>query len=103
MIKISSNTTYEDKEIRCPKLGGPVSFGYCRIENNQQPCQRAIGCWSLYFDAESYFKENLSPEEFTACFSQPTKHRVATLIDLIEQAKKTIQDKKAEGDTGPNE
>jgi len=51
-------------KIRCPKLGHEVEFDYCRRENNGLPCSRAIMCWSGYFDVESFFRIELSPDEW---------------------------------------
>ncbi len=91
-----NNPPFEDVQIRCPKLGGPVSFEYCRIEGRPHPCQKSIKCWSFHFDAEAFFREILSPEEFDECFLEPPPSKVTTLIELIEQARKSLEDRKKE-------
>jgi hypothetical protein len=96
MTDSRSNQPFEEIEIRCPKLGGPVSFEYCRIERQSRPCQKAIKCWSFHFDVEAFFREALAPEEFEQCFLEPPPSKVTTLIELIEQARKTLENKQKE-------
>jgi hypothetical protein len=84
----SSNPPYEEKQIRCPRLGGPVNFEFCRVEGRELPCGRALACWSHYFDVEAYFRQQLSPEDFEKCFAQPQPTKLCTLIELIEKARK---------------
>jgi hypothetical protein len=84
----SSNPPYEEKQIRCPKLGGPVNFEFCRVEGRELPCGRAVACWSHYFDVEAYFRERLKPADFEKCFVQPQPTKLCTLIELIEKARK---------------
>lgn len=84
----AADPPYEEKQIRCPKLGGPVFFEYCRVERQTLPCQRALVCWSASFDVEKFFRETLAPEEFEECFLQPPRPKVVTLVELIERATK---------------
>ncbi|MFH1116328.1 MAG: hypothetical protein V1792_20640 [Pseudomonadota bacterium] len=93
--------TYEEKEIRCPRLGGPVNFEYCRGEQSGLPCSRALHCWSVHFDAEAFFREGLTPEDFERSFLTPPPSRVATLMELVERARKLIDDKGAKKEESP--
>jgi hypothetical protein len=89
---------YEDKEIRCPRLGGPITFSYCRIENKGRPCSKTLNCWASHFDVESLFRKTMSPEEFEECFFGPPPSKVDTLLELIEKARKVIEkDRDEEG------
>ncbi|MBM4328731.1 MAG: hypothetical protein FJ118_16380 [Deltaproteobacteria bacterium] len=99
MTESRSKALYEEREIRCPRLGGPVTFAYCRVENAGRPCPRTIVCWQAYFDAETFFREIMTPEEFAETFLQPPRPKMATLIELIEQAKKLAEEKRAQQDT----
>ena len=92
MEESSSRATYEEKEIRCPKLGGPVNFGYCRQENSGLPCSRALNCWSPYFDAETLFRETLTDAQFEDCFFKPPQTKMDTLLELIERARKIAEE-----------
>jgi hypothetical protein len=85
-------TPHEDKERRCPKLGGPVSFSYCRVESQGKPCSRSIQCWSRIFDVESYFRINMDDQEFCECFKDQGRPKLVTLVDLIEQARQRLKD-----------
>jgi len=91
MTTDSPTSSYEEKQIRCPRLGGPVTFGYCRIEDLGRPCFRAIGCWAAIFDVEGFFRESMSDQDFNECFSKRPHSKVDTLIELIERARKLTQ------------
>lgn len=93
MSNTDSHPTYEEKEIRCPKLGGPVNFEYCRLEQSGLPCSRALNCWSIHFDVEAFFREGLSSEDFERCFLKSPPSKVSTLLELVERARKLVDDK----------
>ncbi|MBN1664201.1 MAG: hypothetical protein JW943_11420 [Deltaproteobacteria bacterium] len=84
-------TTYDDREIRCPRLGGEVPFSYCRRENGHMPCPRTIICWQAFFPVEQFLMENMTPEDWEQFSGQQPKDKVTTLLDLIEAAKKRAQ------------
>jgi hypothetical protein len=101
MTDKTAESTYEELEIRCPKLGGPVTFSYCKIEEQGRPCPRSLKCWVSYFDVEGVFRETLSPEEFDQCFRRPPPTRIGTLLELIEKAKKLTETETSEDTPGP--
>lgn len=78
--------------IRCPRLGHQVSFSYCRSENSGLPCFKILDCWYRYFPVEEYLKEELTPEEWAQVFEGPPRTKVMSLLELIEQAKKSIKE-----------
>ncbi len=78
----------EQNQIRCPRLGHHVSFSYCRRENGGLPCFKALDCWFEQFPVEKYLREELSSEEWKRVFENPSKPKMTSLLDLIEQAKK---------------
>ncbi|MFC1835918.1 hypothetical protein ACFL2Q_14570 [Thermodesulfobacteriota bacterium] len=96
MTDRTSKPSYEEKEIRCPKLGGQVSFAYCRVEDSGRPCARCLTCWHLYFDVEAHFRETLTPKEFDQCFCKPPPTKVGTLLEMIERARKIAEEKARE-------
>ena len=63
------------------------------MENQGQPCGRALTCWSFHFDVEAYFRSRMSPERFEECFNGQIKPKVVTLIELIEKAQKNMEEK----------
>jgi hypothetical protein len=83
---------FEDKHIRCPRLGHQISFHYCRREAGDQPCSRALTCWAPHFRVEDYFRRSMSGEEFERCFGVPPKDKMSTLLELVEQARKRMED-----------
>ena len=90
----TSQAPYEEMPIRCPRLGGPVTFAYCKIESMGRPCSRALNCWFAHFDVEAFFRQILSEEEFRECFSMPPTPKTVSLIELIEKARKAAEDAK---------
>jgi hypothetical protein len=76
--------------IRCPRLGHQISFSYCRSENNNLPCSKSLDCWFQHFPVEEYFRAELTPEEWQRIFERPPTSKVQSLVELIEKAKKNI-------------
>lgn len=101
MVDSNTHPTHEEKEIRCPKLGGPVNFDYCRVEQTGLPCSRAINCWSIHFDVDAFFRERLSSEEFEQYFLAVAPTKVTTLMELIENARKLAKEKRDENNEKP--
>ena len=85
------NHKIETLEKRCPRLGSEVSFKYCmRPGEADSPCFKIMDCWWQDFDIQSYLEKNLSPEAFHKLQQSKPPSKVASLVELIEQAKKTI-------------
>jgi len=78
---------YDNLEIRCPRLGGEVTFSYCEQEGGDNPCVRIIACWQSFFPVEAYLKGRMSQESWERFSGQMPKDKVSTLIELIEAAK----------------
>lgn len=92
MTDSAVGSPYDEHEMRCPRLGGPVTFQYCRVENNPYPCSRALACWSCRFDVESLFRSAFSEEVFEKIFMSVPKPKVVTLMELIEKAKRAASE-----------
>jgi len=75
--------------IHCIQLGGEIPFRYCRTVNQDLPCRRIVSCWEFRMDIVSFLNDHYSAEELQNSFSPPTKTRIETILELIEQAKKT--------------
>ncbi len=76
-------------ERRCPRLGGPVTFRYCRTSGDDDlPCWKVMDCWWEYFDVVAYWKRNLAEEQFTRLVNTKPKPKVTSLVELIEKAKR---------------
>lgn len=79
----------DDYSIRCPRLGHQILFSYCVHENGKLPCFKILDCWHSHFQVEKYLKENLTAKEWEKAFTKPVKPKILTLLELIEQAKKS--------------
>ena len=75
-------------ERRCPRLGGPVAFGYCRIAaENRTPCFKVFDCWWERFDVVDYFQCRLTADAFNRLRNARPQEKTASLMDLIRQAR----------------
>jgi len=80
--------TYDSLEIRCRLLGHQVPFRYCRSSNENLPCRKIMDCWWQRIEIETYLRGNFTPDELNrSVFAEP-RPKIASLIDLIEKAKK---------------
>lgn len=87
---------YNELEMRCPRLGGEVKFFYCAREGGDLPCLRIIDCWQAFFPVETYLRGRMSQESWEKFSRQVPKNKVATLIELIEAAKKRTKQRDKE-------
>lgn len=75
-------------ERRCPKLGGPVTFGYCRrCEADDAACGKIVDCWWERFDVVAHLRCLLSEPDFNRLMAQEPKPKLTSILELIEKAK----------------
>ena len=80
---------YRHRQRRCPRLGGPVTFEYCLTsESDRQPCWKIVDCWWESFDVTAFLEDNLSQETFGRLQRRQVTSKTATLVELIEQARR---------------
>ena len=73
---------------RCPRLGGTVTFGYCRLYGGDDlPCWKVFDCWWETFDIVEFMQSLLTAEQFDQLRTTTPKPKVASLVELINQAK----------------
>jgi len=84
---LSTDPPKDDFHIRCPRLGHQINFSYCRSESNGLPCFKTLDCWYNHFDVQAYLADKLTKEDFETAFLNKGKPKIASLFDLIEQAK----------------
>jgi len=83
------NSDYDHYQRRCPRLGGPVSFLYCRTGGtDKQPCWKAFDCWWESFDIVTYMRTTLPEEQFEKLSDTRPQPKVNSIIELIAQAKR---------------
>ena len=74
---------------RGPRLGNPVPFHYCQIcGDEKQPCFKILDCWWEHFDVVRFLKDKLPEEQFNRLMEARPKPKIASLVELIEQARK---------------
>ncbi len=77
----------EQMQMRCPKLGGEITFAYCMKEGGEIPCARIVNCWQPYFPIDAYLRSKLTPQQWEGLLGAKPKEKMATLLELIEKAK----------------
>jgi len=81
-----SLTCFDSREHwRCPILGGPVPFSYCRSMNRGWPCSRLAGCWKDHLDIQAYLKDNFTDEEIGRILAQPAAGRMETIFATLRR------------------
>lgn len=86
---------FDDRQRRCPRLGHPVRFDYCRIGGeNMRPCFNVFDCWWERFDVVGFFRQQLTSEAFEALAGASSPNKTASLVDLIRKAKQRIATEK---------
>ena len=77
---------------RCPRLGGEVTFGYCRKVEDGLPCRKALVCFERSFPVVEYFRRVLEEETFERIFLRdgPEADRLARLLEEVERARKRL-------------
>jgi len=73
---------------RCPQLGGPVTFGYCRVMNDGTLCQRMLKCWGGTPEIVAYLERHFTADELAAILGAPATDRLTRIINTLEQGKK---------------
>ena len=84
----------DQHERRCPRLGGPVTFNYCRqYGGDRLPCWKALDCWWEVFDIAAFLRGQLSAAEFEDFQRARPKPKVTSLVELINQAKRRTENR----------
>ena len=73
---------------RCPRLGGPITFQYCRKNgDNKNPCWKVFDCWWELFDIVTHMRTYLTKDQFEKLTEIRPKPKLNSLVELIVQAK----------------
>ncbi|MFH1741885.1 MAG: hypothetical protein ABIH23_23020 [bacterium] len=80
----ASLSDYDDRERwRCPQLGGPVTFNYCRRMSSGNPCSRVVECWAGAFDIADYLMKHFSEEDIRQILSTPPRDRWSKILGAL--------------------
>ena len=90
---------YDALEIRCPQLGGPVAFAYCRkvnlvpsaAEGEELPCRNLLGCWRGRFDVVAFLRATYTDDQLRRAFAPRDKTRLQRLVELAQRARDHAQ------------
>ena len=84
-------------ERRCPRLGGPVRFAYCKsCETDRSACFKIFDCWWERFDVVAHMQACLTPEAFEELRTRRPQPKVASLLDIVRR----VQQEAVEGNEG---
>jgi hypothetical protein len=72
---------------RCPMLGNEVPFSYCRQPGQEMPCRKLADCWWEALDIQAFIAEHFN-EEVQNALGQPSKPKMLSILEIIEQARK---------------
>jgi len=87
-MKMKAVDDNDSLEQRCPRLGGPVPFKYCRTTGEGgMPCFKILDCWWETFDVRTYLENCMSEAAFKTLTEAKPPDKIASILDLIEQAK----------------
>ena len=78
-------TDHDQRKRRCPMLGHELTFDYCRAPARDLPCRKILDCWWEAFDVQAFLDEHFTAEQQGEALA-PRTDKVASLLDLIQQA-----------------
>ena len=82
------DTRYDSHETRCPLLGHPVPFCYCRALNEGLPCSRLIACWQAFFEIGAFIEDNYTPEQCRR-FLEPPGPKLSQIVALARKSSRS--------------
>lgn len=86
-----NDSGHDQLERRCPRLGGPVSFAYCRAAGeNGKSCFKVFDCWWEYFDVVAFMRQSLSAGDFEQLIRTRAPDKTANLVEIINQARRRM-------------
>ena len=89
------NKSKDQLEQRCPRLGGNVTFQYCRTcGDNSLPCWKIFDCWWEYFDVVTFLRTYLPEDAIDQIANTRPKPKITSLVEIIAQAQKNVAEAK---------
>ncbi len=76
-------------------LGHEVRFSYCRAPGEKLPCRRICDCWWESFDVVAFVAAHFGSEAIES-IRAPRKDKLASLAELIEQARNRARQARSE-------
>ena len=79
---------FDHLEIRCPKLGHPLNFSYCRSTQGDTPCPKIQDCWYQRIPIQKYVQEFFSPAVLSR-LAEPPKPKILSILEIAQRAQAT--------------
>ena len=89
---------FDHLDIRCPLLGHPLTFSYCRSANPVEPCRKILDCWFTRFDVEGFVRENF-PKETLEKIVCPPKPKMLSILEIARRAMAAQKSSDKSGDS----
>ncbi len=87
--KRPEETSPEDREVYCGRLGHFVPLRYCLKPAQETPCFKIRDCWWQIFDIVSYLESNLDKETFEKLMKEASPpNRINTILGIVDDLKK---------------
>lgn len=84
-------TVFDQLDMRCPRLGGTITFDYCRKVNKGLPCNRSLICWEAAFPVHEYMIRILDEDEWRKVFETPPTPRLDALLNAASEASSRLE------------
>jgi hypothetical protein len=82
----------DDLQRRCPRIGGPVNFSYCRTCGEAGGyCFKVVDCWWETFDVAAHLRQTLSEEQLAELTAKRPKPKVTSLVEMIAAAQENCK------------
>lgn len=77
---------------RCPRLGGEISFRYCRDgAQDGGICFKILDCWWETFDVAGYLRDTSGPEVYARLADPNAPRKVSQLLQTLNDTRKRLQ------------
>ena len=86
-----SYNVFDHVGARCPKLGGEVTFAYCRVLADGLPCSRALVCFERKFPVAEFFARILTEESYQRCFAGDDLGRYERFLAAVSAARDRVE------------
>lgn len=86
-------TENDQRTRRCPILGHPINFSYCRKPGKKIPCRKIFDCWWETFDIKVFMEDNYDAETLLQIVS-PHQEKMVSLFEIMKRAQERLSHKK---------
>lgn len=77
---------FDHLEIRCPILGHPLHFSYCRCTQGNVPCRKILDCWHQRIPIQQFVHQHFDRETVQRLVAAP-KPKLMSILEIAQRAK----------------